>query len=507
MNRRRRTPPDETLTARRPLYAIAVVLWIVGFLLTLPLLYVAGLIVLLVTIVPEIWYRFGLRDVPITRQLDRMQAAVGDTVQVTLTAENRKPLPLPSIELEDEFPSALPVQGRYLNFSPKEGRAVLTNTLALWAYQRVRRRVRLRATARGAYDFGPMTVRTSDPFGLLTCTTNLPVTQTLLVHPIVAPLERFGLPAYAPFGEHKAQRRLLEDPLRTAGTRDYVPGDDPRRIHWKATARSGALQSKVYEPSTRHTVAVFLDIRTFSLAHMGYDPDLVELAICATASIANWALEQHYAVGAYSNGTLSRGGAGDVRMGLTTGLRADTTRLRLPPASRAEQLMRILDDLARLLPYYGTPMERVILNEQQRLPVGTTVIYVGTEAVLDVSLILALRRLRAGGHSVTLLLTRGELPDGATRDGDVSFLHDLPIHYIGGKAEWNALVSDVIGPASALSATSLATSLRAGNAPPPAGTNSQPDISTPVNGPIHDTTNVSADERTSTRSPRPLVVE
>ena len=42
--------------------------------------------------------------------------------------------------------------------------------------------------------------------------------------------------------------------MRTVGVRDYRPGDSPRRLHWKATARAPgqALQVKLFEPTTTH---------------------------------------------------------------------------------------------------------------------------------------------------------------------------------------------------------------------------------------------------------------
>jgi ATPase family associated with various cellular activities (AAA)/Protein of unknown function DUF58 len=80
-------------------------------------------------------------------------------------------------------------------------------------------------------------------------------------------------------------RRLLEDPLRVAGVREYVLGDDPRRIHWKATARAGELRSKIYEPSSRYRLLMLLDINSYPEPWMGLDSEIQELSIAA-ASLA-----------------------------------------------------------------------------------------------------------------------------------------------------------------------------------------------------------------------------
>ena len=471
-------PADETLTRRRPLYYVAFGMLASSLLLRQPLLFVAGLLVFAVAAVPEIWYRYGLRDVDVQRRLGVTRAVFGDDVDVQLVVENRKRLPLPWLEVEDEFPDALPVRDILLRPSHAPESAMLTNTLTLWSWQRVRRRFRIRAVARGAYRFGPMAVRTSDPFGITTREMMIPASATLLVHPLVAPIGKLGLPPETPFGERKAPRRLLEDPLRVVGTRDYAPGDDLRRIHWKATAHIGSLQSKVYEPSARHTLAIFLDVRTLTTAFQGYDPALAELAISTAASVATWAVERGYAVGIYSNGALSLPALIDERRSddhLSS--RADTAepdteavhvarevarlasgmRLGLAPSARGEQLERILDSLARLLPYYSMPLERVIASEEQRLPPRTTVVYIGAEAHVDVPLILALRRMRSHGHAPWLLLTKA--PDSAGAERRPLFLAQLPTYHIGGRELWAELMRDVLGDEPTRPASSIAASI------------------------------------------------
>jgi uncharacterized protein (DUF58 family) len=485
-------PADETLLARRPLYVIAVGLIILALILRVPLLVAAGLVVLVLAVVPEIWYRFGSLGLRVSQAPAVRQVMFGDEVDLIITVENRQPLPLPWIELTDELPSALPASGVRLRPSINPERDAFTSVLGVWAYQRVRRRVRLRCLARGAFRFGPLRVRQSDPFGILVRERQIDQPSVLLVYPLVAPLERFGLPARSPFGELKSSRRLLEDPLRVAGVRPYQPGDEPRRVHWKASARTGTLQSKIYEPSTRHTLALFVDTRTFDRTLYGYDPLLAELAITTTASVAAWALEQGYAVGVYSNGILGApeldeemarqarqrvlasaeeeprdpapGTSGPTRpaahgtgtppapteresLARRLARLGATQRLRVPPASNPAQLGRVQEGLARLIAGTGLPMETVLTAEQGRLPLGTTVIFIGAEAVLDVPLIVAMRRLKAAGHDVTLLLT-GAAETAAAESGARLQLAGLTIHRIGGREIWNELVADATGQRS-----------------------------------------------------------
>jgi uncharacterized protein DUF58 len=263
----------------------------------------------------------------------------------------------------------------------------------------------------------------------------------------------------------------LEDPLRVAGIRPYQPGDEQRRIHWKATARLGSLQSKILETSTRHTVLIFLDIRTFAQVSKGYLPDLVELVISAAASVANWGLEQGYAVGLVSNGTLLAPeldafmGDGQIdaddentdtraRIAKAVARAGVAQRLRIAPSPRGEQLPRLLDGLARLLPYYGGSMQPLLAAEESSLPAGATVVYIGAETLVDVPTIVALRRFKSMGRSVSLLLTASDLADGGEEHADL-FLADLDVHRIGGGAEWRSLYADALGPGALRRASSL----------------------------------------------------
>jgi len=419
--------PDASLLARRPWYWLGLLCIILSIPLHLGLLFVVGLLMLAVGFVPEIWYRFCLKGLVYTRRLSQTRALFGESITLAISVENRKPLPLPWLEVEDELPDALPLHGGRLDPTYKPHRLILANTLALWWYQRVTRRYTLRCTARGLYVFGPGLMRSGDPFGFLVREAPLTQEDTLLIYPPLVPVERLGLPPRHPFGDRKAPRRLLEDPTRFAGTRDYVYGDSPRHIHWKATARTMHLQSKVYEPTTTHTLAIFLNVNTFLEARMGFNPTLLELAITAAAAVTGWSIDEGYAVGLFANAFQTR---------MDTLRAGEDARIRLKPATGSDQLVRILEALARIVPYYVAPLAPMLTTESYRLPFGTTVVVISAAAALEPELITELLRLRSHGHAVTILLT-GD--DTATDTGD------LPVYRLGGEERWHELRAELLG--------------------------------------------------------------
>ncbi|MBF6591313.1 MAG: DUF58 domain-containing protein [Ktedonobacterales bacterium] len=440
------TLPDEHLLSRRPWYIVGIGLLLLSVPLRMPLLIVAGLLVIVLGAVPEIWYRFCLAGVSVRRSFSTRRAEIGDEVILTLTIDNRKLLPLPRLEVEDEVPEeGVSIRGARLETSVKPLRLLQINVLSLWAFQRVTRRYRMRCLARGIYTFGPMTLRSGDPFGLLTRERSETAVERVLIYPLVVPLERFGLPARAPFGERPAPRRLLEDPLRIGGVRPYEPGDEPRRIHWKATARTGELQSKVFEPSAHHTLAIFADQRTYDNPVLGYDPALVELAISVAASVATWGLEQGYAVGLYANGILAEAeavaptmrGPNDAPLdeaAIQRAIASAKLRIRIPPSTSRDHIVRIQESLARVIPYFATPITEILAAEESRLPYGSTVVYIGTPSGLGGEGIEQLRRLRARGAAVALLLVGDESLEAG----------DLPLTRVGNAATWDRLLNETL---------------------------------------------------------------
>lgn len=443
-------PRDDTLVKRRPWYVLAVVLLLLSALTRQPIAFLAALFAFVLGIVPELWYRYALRNLAIVQRVSQKRAFFGEQVTLSLSVENQKLLPLPWLEIEDEIPIQLPLLTGRAFPTYKVNRLALVNTFSLWSYQRVTRRYRLACQARGVYIFGPANVRSGDPFGWLVREERVVARETLLIYPLVAPIESFGLPPRHPFGEHPTPRRLLEDPLRVAGVREYVLGDDPRRIHWKATARTGELRSKIYEPSSQYRLLILLDINTYAEPWMGLDPDIQELTIAAAASLAMWALDEGYAVGLLANSLMmALGGepveAADAEFSPSqppptdrlTVAQSFMHRVRVPMASESSQRERILSALGRLLPYFGSPMDTLIEAERFVLAPGTTVVLVSAATALRETTVESLVDLRAHGAAVHLALTG----DAESQPGADTY--DLPIHHVGGREVWHQLVTTI----------------------------------------------------------------
>ena len=115
--------------------------------------------------------------------------------------------------------------------------------------------------ARGRWTVGPLVLEHRDAFGLAGNSTAAGETRTLWVHPR-------QLPARALFGgqrRHHHEGSLTDRALRGSAeltdVREYVPGDEVRLLHWKATARTGQLMVRDLADPQRGRFTVLLDTR------------------------------------------------------------------------------------------------------------------------------------------------------------------------------------------------------------------------------------------------------
>jgi uncharacterized protein (DUF58 family) len=389
---------------------VLVVVVLTGLILHQAVIVFGSLVLLLALALAWVGGRYCLDGLAYRRSFSRPAVPFGEEVTLTVEIVNRKPLPLAWLAIADEVPEAVQLVQGSLRASWKPRRRTLPNLLALRWYERVTRRYLLRCVERGEHVFGPVEMHSGDLFGLATRRLTLPQRQTLLVYPKVVPIAALGLPSRFPLGEERSPHRLWSDPLRVAGIRPYVQGDSVRQVHWKATARAGALQVKTYDPSATLRAMLFLNVDTMPIAWYGIRVDLLELAICATASVAAHLVDARYQVGLVANGSLPR----------------TVARARVPPSRAPQQLAAVLTMLARLSALASVPFADLLRMERHKVPAGATVVII--TGLLGDALLDEARAYRAAGHPVSLLLVGNDL-QGVQAPG-------LDVHWIGDEDHW-----------------------------------------------------------------------
>jgi uncharacterized protein (DUF58 family) len=338
--------------------SIVVVLF--GMILGQPTVTVIGTITLFTLALSWFWNKHVLDRLVFERQTDADRCFAGESLHLTLRMTNKKLLPMPWVRVEDAVAARIRVRDWEAFQSESPGTQIVSFFTALRWYERITWHLTLECPQRGYYRIGPVTIRAGDPFGFFADRRALPGEQYLTVYPRIVTMEELGLPPRHLLGETNVRRTVITDPTRTIGTRDYRPEDPFKAIHWKASARAGAYQTKVYEPTANLQIAVFLNLDTVTRYYEGVDQEHLERAISVSASIAQWAIAEKFAVGIFANGLLAQ----------------TDQMLRIPPGRREDQYGRILEGLARLTPFTYVNIAGTLEEESPRFPWGSTVIVV-----------------------------------------------------------------------------------------------------------------------------------
>ena len=357
---------------------VLVAILVLGVLLKASLLVALAAALFVVLGIASWWQKHALDGVAYRRRFHFTRAFPGEKVALRLEVENRKLLPLSWLRVQDPWPRAVgPDDDELLAPSHVPDRGFLTNVFSLRWFELARRNYTLRFRKRGIYTTGPARLDSGDLFGFYEQGKEVEPVERLVVFPPLLPASELELPAEDPFGDRRSRRRLFEDPNRPMGVREYHPEDSFRRVHWPATARTGQLQVKVFQPTSGQVMVVCLNVSTFARHWEGVYPELMEHLVEVAATLVNQGVKEGYKVGLIANGCLAH---------------ADQP-FRIPPGRSPQQLARLLEALAGVTPVVTAPFERFLLREAPRVPFGATLVILTAVNTPDLpAVILQLKR-------------------------------------------------------------------------------------------------------------------
>lgn len=410
--------PQAAIDVRR-WAGIGALLVVIGALMGTPLVALLGALVMIVGILLRLWWDHSLRNLTYQRTFSQRRAFYGDDVSMEISATNAKPLPLTRVDVIEQVSPLVKVRDHKLYPRADTNNKSLQSLFSLGMYERVSHRYMLDCDHRGWQMFGPTELIAHDPFGMNQRSLNLDDRSGVLVYPRMVPMSNFVVSARQPLGDMKPSTPLVEDPMRVSGVRAYVPGDSPRRIHWLATARTGELQTRVFEPSASPVAAIFLDTITFSHLWEGQNSDRLELSVVVAASMARQMIEAKHQVGLYANAPAG----------------PKSRSVRISPGRRGGQLQKILEHLAMLQPAFGERIERMIGHELSRLPWGATVVVITSRVTADFQRSL-LRMARSGGAKRFVVVAIGEKPELFP-----DIRKRFAVYHLSGEEAWDVIES------------------------------------------------------------------
>ena len=257
----------------------------------------------------------AIRDVRIERRFAHA-VTVGHDFRLSYEVTNRKPR-LPSLALEI-IEGGLPDRAFVAHVPPK-GTVTARSVNSF--------------VRRGIYPLGTVTLSTSFPFGLFKKEKDIEMPGEVVVWPrsdrrVREPrtgggrMRQAGLSARGTAGSRGEYRTL----------RGYRPGDDPKDIHWRSTARMREPVIREYERDGAETRWICLDTRV-------EQSDAAEVAVEVAASLCAQAVGGHHPFGLVAgHAVLAPGeGSGHLERALDLLARVDFAEdepLPAPPVAR-----------------------------------------------------------------------------------------------------------------------------------------------------------------------------
>lgn len=356
--------------------------------------WVAVPVLLIIIMLAANWWRnHALDQVTYRRRWHYRRAFPGETSTLRIDVENHKLLPVSWLRVTDPWPDAVaPLEEEALAPSHIPEQHLLTHLYSLRWFDRVQRDYTIQFKQRGVYTVGPARLSSGDLFGMYSQARELDNQEYLTVFPELTTLAALNLKAEDPFGDRKSRRRIFEDPSRPIGIREYHPEDSFRMVHWPATARTGELQVKVYQPVSSQVMTVCLNVATLPHYWEGILPGLLEQLVKVAATLAYEGMHSGYAVGLVSNGTLAH----------------SDTPFRVKPGRSPQQLARLLETLAGVTPFTSIPFEQLLLRSMPEVPYGATLIII--TAFISPELVNTLARLRRYRPHMMLISLAQETP-------------------------------------------------------------------------------------------------
>lgn len=225
-------------------FGLAVLLWVFGRIVGGKPMYLFAYGAMAMVVVT---YLTGRRSLPLSgeRSEVRARAREGEILGVDLTLHSRRRLS--TIVLEEMIPDRL-------------GAPVQLPLATLQSGQDIAHSYRLQCRRRGAYKLGPLVARWGDPLGLTQREMILVPEYELLIHPNIEnvsdrPLTRqFEDPPIRP-----PVSKPWPSGLEFYGMRKYAPGDDLRRVVWRAYAKTGVLMVREAEQGITDQITMILD--------------------------------------------------------------------------------------------------------------------------------------------------------------------------------------------------------------------------------------------------------
>jgi hypothetical protein len=265
-----REPNEEHTNWESSILFLPQAIWVLLLLLAagiwysfVPLIMISVFLIFLFLII-NAWKKLALKNIKPKMKFSKSRLFAEEQFEIIASVCNDKWLPL--VWLEWSFPRQSGVR-----VGDQDGEASTVRLLWLLSFQEVEWILEAKALKRGVYDLGQITLRSGDGFRFAEQEVAYSLPGMLYVYPKLLPVAVSGLRLSKQWGVKGKQGGYIEDPLLVTGIREYQAGDELRRVNWRASVRTGKLQTNVYQPVVTEQLLVYVDVQGYVIDKQAFE--------------------------------------------------------------------------------------------------------------------------------------------------------------------------------------------------------------------------------------------
>lgn len=212
-----------------------------------------------------------------------------------------------NIEIELTLKNKSFLQANYLFIKDNTGLLSLKESgkflIRLNKFEKVNLSYFVNAYKRGLFIIGPIKINGSDPLGFYPWEKTINSFSQIIIYPDIYKFFiniREGIPV----GIIKSSNKIYEDTTLFKTVREYINGDDLKRINWKISAKMNKLHTMEYEYSLNSTVMILLNLNLNDFP-LRYRFNHSENAIEIASSLVFYFTNQKQNIGLISNGKIN----------------------------------------------------------------------------------------------------------------------------------------------------------------------------------------------------------
>lgn len=220
-------------------------------------------------LINKVTLNYGFKDLTYKMEIEKKTFEIGEEIELASIIENKKPLTVSFLKVEERFPKGFNVERN-------------TYTSFIMPYQRVKRTYKIFGEERGFYRIKNVRLELGDFIGFNSSYEDIEIREDIIIFPKKIELKDSIVPIGSLNGDISVKRWIIDDPLMTAGIREYTGNEPQNFIHWPSSAKYNSLMVRNFDFTTDNSVLIFLNIESIKPYWKDIDKDRIEKAISIT---------------------------------------------------------------------------------------------------------------------------------------------------------------------------------------------------------------------------------